>query len=454
MAGIAVPVSKRKKHSRRLEGLRARRFFSLEEISLRDMIEVLIRGKVTIAVITGVAVLVAGALSFFVISPTYQASATVMVNQTGQQSPPEQGTPEFLLSLTRLPQMSIATYVAQVKNPVILRSVLEELGLSQKYTIAQFAGKINVSTIKDTNLMEIKVEDEDPKLAADIANAVARELVSFVSATNQQRVAMSARVLENQIGAEEKSVAEAAEELKAFLQEPRSVTELQADLDAKLGLMTELKAQVTNGEISLASARAGLAAAEEALANTPAVLKTNKVLADDPYLSQVGAAAAGLSPGAAGMLQMESEEPNPAYVVLSQDVAARQAQVAEIDKQIAAAQAAIARLQAEIQDIQVTLVDKQLQYEQLQQRLDTARQNYRLYNSKYAEALSASSLSAGEANLMLLSQAYVPARPIAPRKALNMAVAGVLGMMVSVFLVFFLEYWRSSGPGEKASLDN
>ena len=84
----------------------------MEEISLRDMIEVLIRGKVTIAVITGVAVLVAGALSFFVISPTYQASATVMVNQTSQQLPPEQGTPEFLLSLTRLPQMSIATYVA------------------------------------------------------------------------------------------------------------------------------------------------------------------------------------------------------------------------------------------------------------------------------------------------------------------------------------------------------
>jgi len=33
--------------------------------------------------------------------------------------------------------------------------------------------------------------------------------------------------------------------------------------------------------------------------------------------------------------------------------------------------------------------------------------------------------------------------PVKPRKLLNMAVAGVLGGFVSVFGVFFLEYWRS-----------
>lgn len=415
-----------------------------EEISLRDMIEVLLRGKVTIAVITAAAVLVAGLLSFFVLPPTYEATSTVMVNQPGQQAPPEQGTPDFLASLTRLPQMNIATYAAQVKNPVILKKVLEELKLEDAYTIAQFAAKINVATPKDTNLMEIKVEDEDPKLAADIANAVADELVSFVSNMNQQRVNMSARMLKNQIATEDQTIAQGAEELKTFLKEPGSVTELQADLDAKLKLLTDLKAQVAGARISLASAQAGLAAAEQALEHTPAVIKTNKVLADDAFLSQVAGAASGKSPAAVGGLKMESEEPNEAYMALVQDVATRRARVAELRNQITAGEETVARLQKDVQDIQVRLVDKQLKYEQLQQKVDTARQNYKLYNSKYAEALSASSLSAGEANLMLLSQAYIPRRPVGPRKMLNMAVAGMLGLMVSVFLVFFQEYWRSS----------
>ncbi|HHV57916.1 MAG TPA: hypothetical protein GXX50_09190 [Firmicutes bacterium] len=415
-----------------------------EEISLRDMIEVLLRGKVTIAVITAAAVLVAGVLSFFVLPPTYEAVATVMVNQPAQQAPPEQGTPEFLASLTRLPQMTIATYAAQVKNPVILKKVLEQLQLQEKYTIAQFANKISVGTPKDTNLMEIKVEDEDPQLAANIANAVASELVSFVSDMNQQRVSMSARMLKNQIAAEDQSIAQGAEELKSFLKQPQSVTELQADLDAKLKLLTDLKAQAAAARIDLAGAQAGLAAAEEALANTLPVIKTNKSLADDAFLSQVAAAASGKSPAALGGLKMESEEPNKAYMALQEDVATRRAAVASLKNQIAATEATISSLQNDIQDIQVKLVDKQLKYDQLQQKIDTARQNYKLYNSKYAEALSASSLSAGEANLMLLSQAYIPRRPVGPRKMLNMAVAGVLGLMVSVFLVFFQEYWRTS----------
>ncbi|MDK2925624.1 MAG: hypothetical protein PWQ41_1398, partial [Bacillota bacterium] len=329
-----------------------------EEISLREMIEVLLRGKVTITVITGVAVLVAGILSFFVLPPTYEATATVMVNQAPQQPAQEQGTPEFLATLTRLPQMTIATYAAQVKNPVILKKVLEDLKLGDQYSIAQFAAKINVSTPKDTNLMEIKVQDKDPKLAADIANAVATELVNFVSNMNQQRVNLSARMLKNQIAAEDQTIAQGAEELKNFLKEPDSVTELQADLEAKLKLLTDLKARVASARIELASAEAGLREAEKSLAQTPPVIKTTKALADDAYLSQVAAEKSGKSPAALGGLKMESEEPNEAYMALQEDVAVRRARVAELRSQIAAAEASISSLEKDVRDIQVKLVDK------------------------------------------------------------------------------------------------
>ncbi|HZJ76119.1 MAG TPA: Wzz/FepE/Etk N-terminal domain-containing protein [Oscillospiraceae bacterium] len=43
-------------------------------------------------------------------------------------------------------------------------------------------------------------------------------------------------------------------------------------------------------------------------------------------------------------------------------------------------------------------------------------------------------------NVQILDDAVVPKSPIKPRPTLNMAISGVLGMMVSIFAVFLLEY--------------
>ncbi len=43
-------------------------------------------------------------------------------------------------------------------------------------------------------------------------------------------------------------------------------------------------------------------------------------------------------------------------------------------------------------------------------------------------------------NVQVIDKAEVPIHPIKPRPMLNMAIAGVLGIMVSVFLIFLLEY--------------
>lgn len=43
-------------------------------------------------------------------------------------------------------------------------------------------------------------------------------------------------------------------------------------------------------------------------------------------------------------------------------------------------------------------------------------------------------------NVQVIDRAQVPDMPIKPRPQLNMAIAGVLGLMVGIFLVFLLEY--------------
>lgn len=47
-------------------------------------------------------------------------------------------------------------------------------------------------------------------------------------------------------------------------------------------------------------------------------------------------------------------------------------------------------------------------------------------------------------NVQVIDEAQVPDIPIKPRPSLNMVIAGVLGLMVSIFLVFLLEYLDST----------
>jgi len=46
----------------------------------------------------------------------------------------------------------------------------------------------------------------------------------------------------------------------------------------------------------------------------------------------------------------------------------------------------------------------------------------------------------------LASHAAVPTEPVSPRKKLNTAVAGALGLFVGVFGAFAVEYWRQEKP--------
>lgn len=52
--------------------------------------------------------------------------------------------------------------------------------------------------------------------------------------------------------------------------------------------------------------------------------------------------------------------------------------------------------------------------------------------------------TAGKVRLELFAAARPPLGAVSPRIELNVAVAGVLGSMISAFVVFFLHYWRGT----------
>lgn len=132
------------------------------EIDLREIFEMLKKRWLMIVSITLVAAILSGVISFFVLTPQYETSTTMIVSYKQDQS--------SLMSYQEL-QMSqklVATYSQIVKSDRISEAVIDKLDLD--LTASQLNSKISVSQVGETEILKITVKDEDPALAALIAN--------------------------------------------------------------------------------------------------------------------------------------------------------------------------------------------------------------------------------------------------------------------------------------------
>ncbi|MEH7276262.1 YveK family protein [Neobacillus vireti] len=151
-----------------------------ETISLKELLETLKKRLVMIILITMTAGLASGVISYFFLTPIYQASTQILVNQEKNElsfySPGEVQTNLQLIS----------TYNEIMKSSRILDKVIVQLGLET--TSGELGGKITVASQKDSQLVNVSVQDPDPKLAVDIANKTVevfqKEIVTIMNVDN------------------------------------------------------------------------------------------------------------------------------------------------------------------------------------------------------------------------------------------------------------------------------
>ncbi len=151
-----------------------------ETISLRELMETIRKRLNLIVLITMAAVLISGIVSYFVITPIYQSSTQLLVNQAKSDQPiVNPGEIQTNLQL-------INTYNVIIKSPAILDQVNEDLDLGM--TVSQLNEKITVQSEKDSQVVNVTVQDPDPNKAAEIANQIAtvfqKEIVDIMNVDN------------------------------------------------------------------------------------------------------------------------------------------------------------------------------------------------------------------------------------------------------------------------------
>ncbi|PQD96161.1 capsular biosynthesis protein [Pradoshia eiseniae] len=136
-----------------------------ETISLKDLFTTLKKRALLILTITILAVLVSGVTSFFLLTPIYQSSTQLLVNQSK-----DEGTPYNANEIQANLQF-IDTYNVIMKSPAILDKVIDELELDM--SPAALGEKITVASEQNSQVVKVSVTDENPEMAALIANTVA-----------------------------------------------------------------------------------------------------------------------------------------------------------------------------------------------------------------------------------------------------------------------------------------
>ncbi|MGG5741044.1 YveK family protein [Bacillus cereus group sp. IBL03679] len=164
-----------------------------ETISLKELFYILKKRLAMILVIAFGAAIVSAIISFFFMTPIYQSSTQILVNQKKQEGAMIQaGEIQTNIQLTN-------TYKVIIKSPVVLDQVNEKLNLNM--TAQALTGKINVANEKDSQVISITAEDKDPKVARDIANATAdvfKGEVAKIMNVDNVTVLSKAEVGENQ----------------------------------------------------------------------------------------------------------------------------------------------------------------------------------------------------------------------------------------------------------------
>ena len=143
-----------------------------------------------------------------------------------------------------------------VKDPVIDRFKLMEL-YGTKYRVDAYK-KLNktltVEASKKSGIITLSVEDEDPKRAADIANAFTEELMNLLISLNTSGAGLGRKFLEERLVRVKSDMLKAAEALKNFSMKNKTI-DMPAQTKATIEGIARLQAQLAAQEVQLATLR-------------------------------------------------------------------------------------------------------------------------------------------------------------------------------------------------------
>lgn len=388
-----------------------------DKTDLRSYLNVLIPRWKWITGITVIFALVAGAVSF-IITPTYEATATVFVLSSSSTT----GTQTLFT-----PQAQLALLQSSEVAQRVIQALSGNLSDDEKNALLRGETVRVVSDTTDKSLFKVTAKADTAQQVLDIANSWANAGADLINQEQDKALNLSIPLLQQATDNAAKELQSAEENLKRLQRElqidllSQQISRVQQTLNSQtaereniksaLALAQTLKLQVQQGQISLST---------EMLLN----FQTISTATGGSYLIQPSQ-----------------------FVNLS-----KQQQLDQLDAVIAALDGRQQALSSSLITVTTQAASQQDQLNVKQASLieptrvrDTARTNYDSLAAQLRDAQAR--LTTRQNPARALTRTVPPQDPVAPNKKVNVAIAAAIGLFGSVFGVFAIEYLRPAHPG-------
>lgn len=146
-------------------------------IDIRDIIKILIKRIKLLMIVPAIFAIIGWVASVYLINPVYEAATTLIVWQS------KDSTIALSQGDVNLSKSLIYTYAEIVKSSTVIERTKNILNINELDS-----NTILVSPIKDTQILKVEVQNENPDLAMNIANTLveqfAHEVVKITGTDN------------------------------------------------------------------------------------------------------------------------------------------------------------------------------------------------------------------------------------------------------------------------------
>ena len=140
----------------------------MEEINIRDFLNYLKKYVLVIVVVSFVLIIGVFIYDKSIKKPLYTTYTTIILTKSNETQTGTTITQNDIL----LNQKLVETYSKIIKSKLVLEQVISETGVT--YTAEELSENVNVEAYENTEMLKISVTDQDPELAASIANSIAQ----------------------------------------------------------------------------------------------------------------------------------------------------------------------------------------------------------------------------------------------------------------------------------------
>jgi len=432
-------------------------------IDLKDILKTIKKRRTLIMTIFAAAVIIAAVVSLL-IPPTYEAETTLRIKQP-------KGLANSLLA--ELPmggsgntKQLMTTYAEILKSRTVVEMVIDKTQADKEVvpTFEQMLTRITTLPVKDSELLKIKITAKSPEEAKLVANTLVdtfddrmtmlvRSEQSTVRKFIGERMQESKQELEKaetilQKYKTHEKIAAPAEETMAIVKSLAEINKLSAEntvalaaAQAKVGSAANQLAQEKPGFVAdsplIQQYKGKLAELEVQLATLSQnyTAKHPQVLATRAAIEET---KARLSGEATRVVNAETPSMNPVHVSLLQgkmlaeaEIAAGGAQKVAIDRILAQGEQELNKLPAKEQGLARVMRDATV-----------AQEIYVMLAKRHEEARISEVMQ--PTDVQVIDVAVAKNSPIAPKKTLNVMIAGILGLFIGLGLAFMLEYMNKT----------